>query len=319
MRINIRYEGDQEEPNREEGSPMQDPNHITDEEIIYAPLDAEERAKRPQPERQEPSQPQQAQQTQAQSQRCQCSQQAQQAQAQRPQQPQMQPQADPMRPQPTPAQQVPQPQQVQSQQAQPQQQAEQTSPAQREGAPREVEDDFDDSVDPVCVDVEDGYVGDAEASGEEDVEMVPKEDYDFIQMRYDRLMADWENYRRRSAEEIASAKDLANRNLIEALIPTIDNFALALDHVRNQGNDNPQVAGVVSGFEAIQRSLLSQLSREGLEVIDPEIGSEFDMLAHQAIERRECDLPTDSVAAVIQPGYKFKGTVIRPAMIAVSA
>lgn len=162
------------------------------------------------------------------------------------------------------------------------------------------------------------YADEEEPENAEAVDMVTREEYNLLQQRYDRLLADWENYRRRTTDEIANAKDMANKNIVETLIPTVDNFSLALEHVKTADLD-PTAMEMLKGFEAIQRSLLAQLEREGMEVISPEIGAHFDMMEHQAIERRDnTGLDVDSVVAVIQPGYKFKGAVLRPAMVSVA-
>jgi molecular chaperone GrpE len=149
---------------------------------------------------------------------------------------------------------------------------------------------------------------------------VPKEDYETLQNRLDTLMSDWENFRRRSATEIEAAKASANLNLMEALVPTLDHFAFALDSVDTTALD-PSTASFLKGFDAIYRSLQSQLSREGLEVINPAVGTQLDLSVHQAVERVETDDPTigsGSVAGVIQVGYKFGGKVIRPALVRVA-
>lgn len=150
-------------------------------------------------------------------------------------------------------------------------------------------------------------------------ETVPKEEYDLLKDRYERLMSDWENYRRRSAEEVANAKASANKNLAEALIPTFDHFGYALSHARSMG-DNPAAAEMAKGFEAIYRAMLDQLGREGLEVIAPAMGTPLDMMENQAIERREVEgAAPDTIAEVKQVGYKFNGYVIRPALVVVAS
>lgn len=149
----------------------------------------------------------------------------------------------------------------------------------------------------------------------EEPEMVSKEEYDLLQSRYDQLMRDWDNYRKRTANEVAAAKATANKNLFKALLPTFDNFERALA----MAPSDPVVADVVKGFVAINRSLEAQLAREGLVKISPEIGSAFDMNEQQAVDRRtDTDFAPDSVVDVLQAGYKQNGVVIRPALVAVS-
>lgn len=151
-----------------------------------------------------------------------------------------------------------------------------------------------------------------------DVPMVPLEDYKKLEDRYDKLMADWDNYRKRSANEVKAAKASANKNLIETLIPTLDNFRLAATHVETQGME-PAAKGTIDGFIAIYRTVMTALEREGLKVIDPAVGSAFDMNEHQAVGKQaDTDMQPDTIVGVVQVGYEFNGTVIRPAMVTVS-
>lgn len=154
---------------------------------------------------------------------------------------------------------------------------------------------------------------------QDEAETVPKEEYDAVLDRYNRLMADWENYRRRTADEIASSKANANRNVVESMIPTLDNFGFALSHAQSMG-DNPAAVEMAKGFEAIYRSLVDSLSREGLSVVNPAAGEPFDMNVHQAVEQVPgSEFPVDSIVRVLQVGYKFNDYVIRPALVAVAS
>lgn len=155
--------------------------------------------------------------------------------------------------------------------------------------------------------------------GDEEEETVPKLEYDALMERYQRLVSDWDNYRRRTAEDIAQAKANANRNMAEALIPTFDHFGFALAHA-SQMVDNPAAQEMSKGFEAIYRAMLDSLSREGLSVIDPVPGSAFDMNENQAVEQIPgTGMESESVVRVVQVGYKFNDYVIRPAMVAVAS
>lgn len=158
---------------------------------------------------------------------------------------------------------------------------------------------------------------DTETEEIEEVAVVPQEDYNRLQEQYNRLMAEWDNYRKRTKTELDLARESANKNMAEAIIPTLDNFTLALDHSKVQ--DDPAIANIVAGFDAIYRSLMTSLGKEGLSIIQPTIGDAFDMNEHQAISRTQTlDIAPDTIAQVVQVGYKFKDKVIRPAMVVVN-
>lgn len=165
--------------------------------------------------------------------------------------------------------------------------------------------------------IEDAPCEEVETGLEEDT--VPKLEYDALMERYQRLISDWDNYRRRTAEDISQAKANANRNMAEALIPTFDHFGFALAH-SSQMDDNPAAQEMAKGFEAIYRAMLDSLSREGLSVIDPAPGSAFNMNENQAVEQvPDTGMESESIVRVVQVGYKFNDYIIRPAMVAVAS
>lgn len=172
--------------------------------------------------------------------------------------------------------------------------------------------DIQSVIDDTTIDVE------TDVQSEEE-QKVPLADYKMLEQRLEQLMSDWDNYRKRTANDIKVAQENANINLVETLLPTLDNFRLAVSHIDAQNMDET-TKGIISGFVAINRSLMASLGKEGLTVIEPAIGDKFDMNIHQAVQKvSNPELEPDSVAAVIQVGYMFKNKVIRPAMICVSA
>lgn len=174
----------------------------------------------------------------------------------------------------------------------------------------EIPDDFEDA-EPAAGE---------EIDSEPEEEMVSKEEYDALADRYNRLMSDWDNYRRRTAEDIELAKKNANMNMATAIIPTLDHFGFALQHAESMKEGNPGAAEMAKGFDAIYRALVDSLSREGLEVVNPAPGTPFDMNDHQAVETvPDTDIASDCVVRVIQTGYKFNGKSIRPALVAVAS
>ena len=134
--------------------------------------------------------------------------------------------------------------------------------------------------------------------------------------RVTRIQADWENFRRRTAQEREAERARANERLVENLLPVIDDLERAIGHATGaQGDVASQLA---SGVEAVRAKLVDVLSKEGVSQINP-AGEAFDPLQHQAVGRVEnADVFEDTVCDVYQLGYEMAGKVIRPAMVTVS-
>ena len=135
--------------------------------------------------------------------------------------------------------------------------------------------------------------------------------------RHARLQADWENYRRRTAQERLDERARATEKLIEALLPVVDDMERALDHARAQelAEDFKQF---VDGVDAVCAKLLGVFEHEGVEAIDPK-GEAFDCNIHQAVGRVEdAEQFDETVNDVYQKGYRMGGKVLRPAMVTVT-
>ncbi|HET7487367.1 MAG TPA: nucleotide exchange factor GrpE [Acidimicrobiales bacterium] len=120
-----------------------------------------------------------------------------------------------------------------------------------------------------------------------------------------RLQADFENYKKRIARQQAEAQERAAEKLVEKLLPVLDNFDLALSH-----------GDAAGGLEPIYRNLLGTLGSAGLERLDP-AGQPFDPNEHDAVLHEEGDADAPEVIEVMRAGYRWKGRVLRPAMVKV--
>jgi molecular chaperone GrpE len=122
-----------------------------------------------------------------------------------------------------------------------------------------------------------------------------------------RLQAEFDNYRKRMMQQQTQMAERASARLIEQLLPVLDNFDRALAH--HDDND---------GLELVYRDLLSVLQAEGLEAIVAH-DRPFDPRLHEAVESHEDDAVAEpTVTKVYRTGYRFKGTVLRPAMVVVA-
>lgn len=134
--------------------------------------------------------------------------------------------------------------------------------------------------------------------------------------RFLRLQADWDNYRRRTAQERLDERQRATEKLVVDLLPVIDDLERALEHADNL--TDPAAQQFVEGVSAVCNKLVSVLSKEGVEVVNP-VGEAFDPLSHQAVSQIEdTEAYDETVAQVYQKGYRMGGKDIRSAMVVVT-
>lgn len=133
------------------------------------------------------------------------------------------------------------------------------------------------------------------------------------QDKYVRLHAEWDTYRRRMTEQREAEKVRATEELMESLIPVLDDFARTVDYAETNGE-----TGLLGGVKAVQTKLSDTLAKGGLVVISP-AGEAFDALECQAVGTvDDPSVPDETVAQVYQPGYKMGTKVIRPAMVTIT-
>ncbi len=147
-----------------------------------------------------------------------------------------------------------------------------------------------------------------------------------------RLQADFENYKKRVANQQADQMARAAQSLVDKLLPVLDTLDLAADHLGDA--ESPDAKALVAASSLLR----GVLAKEGLERIDPN-GEEFDPNAHEAVGHLPAeDAPAEGaddpssaddgapgavvpaelvVAQVMRPGYRWRGSVLRPAMVMV--
>jgi len=139
-----------------------------------------------------------------------------------------------------------------------------------------------------------------------------REERDGLFDRLARLQAEFDNYRKRAAKENADFRDYAVADAAKALLPAIDNLALALKSASGSPDDFRK------GVELIQRQLQDTLQKLNVQEIRAK-GQPFDPRFHEAIEVVESDkVPDHHVLEELQPGYRMKDRLLRPAMVIVA-
>ena len=129
-----------------------------------------------------------------------------------------------------------------------------------------------------------------------------------------RVQADFENYRKRMLREQTALVERATERLVEDLLPVLDSFDGALGSLATP--DSPEAEKVRDGVVGIRTQLGTVLEKAGLERVD-DTGAEFDPNEHEAVMQDDGD-GEPRVGEVLRTGYRFKGRVLRPAMVRVT-
>jgi len=144
----------------------------------------------------------------------------------------------------------------------------------------------------------------------EELRELTKEKEDLYQS-YIRLKADFDNYRRRTREELGQAQARGLEETVLKLLPVLDNLERAIDA---SGDPHKWREGV----EMVYRQFLGVLEGEGLTPI-PSLGQEFDPTKHEAIARETSEQQENIIIEVLQKGYQLGEKTIRASLVKVSA
>ena len=143
-------------------------------------------------------------------------------------------------------------------------------------------------------------ISEMEARLLDDMDRLQSERNDYLDQLL-RTRADFDNYRKRILKQQSEHEERAAESLVLKLLDALDTFELAVAHGQ--------------GFEQVHEILVTTLTKEGLERIDP-AGATFDPNEADAVAHEDGD-GGPVVAEVLRPGYRWKGRVIRPAMVKV--
>jgi molecular chaperone GrpE len=131
--------------------------------------------------------------------------------------------------------------------------------------------------------------------------------------RYQRLAADFENYKRRTRQELGDRTQYANEELLRKLLPILDNLRRALDHAP-EGIDR----NWFDGLRMVVRQFEGVLQAQGISTI-PAVGEKFDPSKHEAIASEETDEHEEgTIVEEMQPGYRLHERVLRPTLVKVA-
>lgn len=156
-------------------------------------------------------------------------------------------------------------------------------------------------------------VNENEAGGDETGEAAEasKEEDEALSAKYMRLMADFQNFKRRSEKEKSDIYAYANEKLVTSLLECIDNFERALD---SECADESFCEGMTMIFQ----QFIGVLEKAGLEEIKA-LNEDFDANFHNAVMTDDNpDFESGKITTVLQKGYMLNKKVIRPAMVRVN-
>ena len=141
-----------------------------------------------------------------------------------------------------------------------------------------------------------------------------KQDYDNLNNQYLRLAADFDNYRKRQAQEREALLNYGAQECMKKIIEVVDNFDRAMQSVEKIDS----VEKMKESFVVLNKQLMDSLTKLGLEQIKS-VGEKFDPNIHEAVMQTQTEeYEEDTIVAELQKGYKLGEKVLRPAMVNVA-
>ncbi len=132
--------------------------------------------------------------------------------------------------------------------------------------------------------------------------------------RLTRQMAEFDNFRKRTEKEKAQMYEIGAKDVIEKILPVVDNFERGLASVPEEERSNP----VMDGMEKIYKQLMTTLEGIGVQPIEA-VGQEFNPDFHNAVMHVEDEeLGENIIAEELQRGYMYRDSVVRHSMVKVA-
>ncbi len=139
-----------------------------------------------------------------------------------------------------------------------------------------------------------------------------KEQVTELEDKVKRQMAEFENFRKRSEKEKAVMFDMGAKNIVEKMLPVVDNFERGLQSIGDE-----EKGSFYEGMEMIYKQMLTSFEQMGVTPIEA-VGVEFNPDYHNAVMQVESEeYESGMVAQELQKGYQYNETVIRHSMVAV--
>ena len=132
--------------------------------------------------------------------------------------------------------------------------------------------------------------------------------------RLTRQMAEFDNFRKRTDKEKSQMYEVGAKDIIEKILPVVDNFERGLDAVKEEEKDDP----FVQGMEKVYKHLMTTLEEIEVKPIEA-VGKEFDPNLHNAVMHVEDEnFGENIVAEEFQKGYTYRDSIVRHSMVKVA-
>ena len=132
--------------------------------------------------------------------------------------------------------------------------------------------------------------------------------------RLTRQMAEFDNFRKRTEKEKSQMYEIGAKDIIEKILPVVDNFERGLDAVKEEDKEDP----FIQGMEMVYKQLMTVLGELGVKPIEA-IGKEFDPNLHNAVMLVEDEnFGENIIAEEFQKGYMYRDSVVRHSMVKVA-
>lgn len=142
-------------------------------------------------------------------------------------------------------------------------------------------------------------------------DMVPKQDYEELEDRYKRILAEFENFKKRSNKEREGLYNSILSDVVEVILPVLDNL-------ENAAKVETQDEEYKKGIELVLKQLKDVLSSKGVEEIKT-VGETFDPELHEAVSSiQDANLGEKEIAEEYRKGYKIGSRVVRHSMVVVA-
>ena len=190
----------------------------------------------------------------------------------------------------------------------------------------ETEEIVEETTEETVEEVTEEAVAEDEEVSEESTEEKPKKEGFFkkkkdkkdeqieeLNDRVKRQMAEFDNFRKRSEKEKSMMFDMGAKNVIEKILPVVDNFERGFTTVEESDKDD----AFVQGMQQVYKQLMTELEAIGVTPIEA-IGQEFNPDFHNAVMQVESDeYESGIIAHEFMKGYMYKDTVVRHSMVGV--
>ncbi len=182
-----------------------------------------------------------------------------------------------------------------------------------DGKPADEALDTEDVLDPEH-EIEDGETCSEEETGTRKKKDPKDEKIEELTDRLQRNMAEFDNFRKRTEKEKSAMFEIGAKDIVERILPVVDNFERGLAAVPEEEKGSP----FAEGMEMIYKQLMKTLEEAGVKPIEA-VGKPFDPNFHNAVLHVEDEsLGENVISQELQKGYTYRDTVVRHSMVQVA-